>query len=354
MARTAFVIGGTGQIGRAVSASLLQGGWRVTVAHRGGMDDPALAAGDVRSVVVDRQDEDGVRAAVGVGTDVLIDAVPFTPGHAQQLLGLADVVGSVIAVSTAAVYTDDAGRTLLDATAEATSPRFAGPIGEDQRTVAPGAQNYATRKRAMELTLLEQDVLPATVVRPSAVHGPGSNQPREWFYLRRLLDRRPVLVHGFGGQGTLHPTSVYNLAELIRLAAERPGTRVLNSGDPDAPDELEIARSIAAAIGCSPAHLLLPGPAPCASPWSLPVPVVLDMSSAEAELGYRPVMSYRQAVAKTCEWIEQELRAGSWERRLHGGFGVPGLGAQVFVGAGHAPFDYEAEDGVIASLRSGY
>jgi nucleoside-diphosphate-sugar epimerase len=311
-----------------------------------------VPAGDVRSVVVDRQDDEGLRAALGSGVDVLIDAVPFSSGHARQLLGLADLVGSVVAVSSAAVYTDDAGRTLLDATAEETSPRFGGPIAEDSRTVEPGEQNYATRKRAMELTLLEQDVLPATVVRPSAVHGPGSNQPREWFYLRRLLDKRPVLVHGFGGRGTLHPTSVHNLAELIRLAAEQPGTRVLNSGDPGDPDELEIARSIAAAVGASPAHVLLPGAAPCASPWSLPEPVVLDMAGAETELGYRPVMTYRQAVAETCEWIQQELRAGTWERRLHGAFGVPGLGAQVFVGAGHEPFDYEAEDRVIAALTS--
>jgi len=259
-----------------------------------------------------------------------------------------------VAVSTAAVYTDDDGRTLLDATSEETSPRFAGPIPEDHRTVAPGEENYATRKRAMELTLLEQDVLPATVVRPSAVHGPGSNQPREWFYLRRLLDKRPVLTLGFGGRGTLHPTSVHNLAELIRLAAERPGTRVLNSADPGDPDELEIARSIAAAVGSSPSFLLLPGPAPVASPWSLPQPVVLDMSRARAELGYRPVMTYRQAVAETCDWIQQELRAGTWERRLHGAFGVPGLGAQVFVGAGHPPFDYEAEDRVIAALTSAF
>jgi nucleoside-diphosphate-sugar epimerase len=349
MTGTAFVIGGTGQIGVAVSASLLRHGWQVTVAHRGGTEVPV---GDVRSVVVDRQDDEGLRSALGAGADVLIDAVPFNTGHARQLLGLGDLVGSLVAVSTAAVYTDDAGRTLLDATAVETSPRFAGPIDEDTPTVAPGEDNYATRKRAMELALLEQDAVPATVVRPSAVHGPGSKQPREWFYLRRLLDKRPVLVHGFGGRGTLHPTSVHNLAELIRLAAEQPGTRVLNSGDPGGPDELEIARSIAAAVGSEPAHVLLPGAAPCASPWSLPAPVVLDMSRAEAQLGYRPVTTYRQAAVETCEWMQQELRAGTWERRLHGPFGVPGLGAQVFVGAGSTPFDYEAEDRVIAALTS--
>jgi uncharacterized protein YbjT (DUF2867 family) len=35
MSRRAFVLGGTGQIGRAVAGDLIEQGWRVTVAHRG-------------------------------------------------------------------------------------------------------------------------------------------------------------------------------------------------------------------------------------------------------------------------------------------------------------------------------
>ena len=34
------------------------------------------------------------------------------------------------------------------------------------------------------------------------------------------------------GQSGFHTTSVANLAELTRLAADRPATRVLNAGDP--------------------------------------------------------------------------------------------------------------------------
>jgi NAD(P)-dependent dehydrogenase (short-subunit alcohol dehydrogenase family) len=35
MARQAFIIGGTGQIGRAVADNLLAHGWDVTLSHRG-------------------------------------------------------------------------------------------------------------------------------------------------------------------------------------------------------------------------------------------------------------------------------------------------------------------------------
>lgn len=35
MTRRAFIIGGTGQIGRAVAARFLAGGWQVTLSSRG-------------------------------------------------------------------------------------------------------------------------------------------------------------------------------------------------------------------------------------------------------------------------------------------------------------------------------
>jgi NAD(P)-dependent dehydrogenase (short-subunit alcohol dehydrogenase family) len=35
MSRHALIVGGTGQIGRAMASDLLEHGWRVTVAHRG-------------------------------------------------------------------------------------------------------------------------------------------------------------------------------------------------------------------------------------------------------------------------------------------------------------------------------
>jgi NAD(P)-dependent dehydrogenase (short-subunit alcohol dehydrogenase family) len=45
MARAAFIIGGTGQIGRAAAAGLLRRGWRVTLAHTGRQaPDPMPAA----------------------------------------------------------------------------------------------------------------------------------------------------------------------------------------------------------------------------------------------------------------------------------------------------------------------
>lgn len=63
------------------------------------------------------------------------------------------------------------------------------------------------------------------------------------------------------GESLFHATSVRNLAELVCLAAERPGTRVLNCGDPDPPTVLEIERAIAAALDHDWVKVLIPGAA---------------------------------------------------------------------------------------------
>ncbi|MDN3353148.1 hypothetical protein [Actinomadura sp. DC4] len=38
--------------------------------------------------------------------------------------------------------------------------------------------------------------MPVTIVRPGAIHGPGSTYSREWWLVRRVLDRRPAVLLG--------------------------------------------------------------------------------------------------------------------------------------------------------------
>ena len=40
MSRYAFILGGTGQIGRAVASEFLTANWNVTISHRGGHPAP--------------------------------------------------------------------------------------------------------------------------------------------------------------------------------------------------------------------------------------------------------------------------------------------------------------------------
>jgi nucleoside-diphosphate-sugar epimerase len=330
VARRAFLLGGSGQTGRALIPRLRQRGWEVILGSRGVRELPA----GVEHVTVDRDVEGALEAAVGDGADVLVDFVAFEPGHAEQLLSLRDRVGSVVVLSSAAVYFGDNEDDLA---------RLPVPITERTETVAPGPSGYATNKRAIELALLEQEALPATLIRAGAIHGPWSTWAREWYFVKRVLDGRRAVVLAYRGASRFHPISVDNLAELIWLAAERPGRRVLNAGDPEPPTVVEIGRATAANLEHEWAEVLIDEPVGNVGEtvWSTPHPVVLDMTEAEFELGYRPVTTYEQALPETVAWLVEATRGRDWRDVLP-------RTAEIMASS----FDYSAEDEFIAELSS--
>jgi nucleoside-diphosphate-sugar epimerase len=302
--RSALVIGGTGMIGRAVAQRLLAAGWRVTVTGRDPRRIPATLRG-AAFVPVDRDGPDGL-AGLGDGHDLVVDCVCFTAAHARQLLPVIRGAGSTVMISSKAVYADGEGRH----SNSAEPPVFAGPVTERQATVEPGdmpfnsPEGYGANKVAAERVLLDSG-LPVTVLRPSKVHGPGAALPREWYFVRRALDRRPVLLLAARGRGADHPSAAANIAALVEVAAEQPGARILNAADPDAPDGLAISRTIAALTGHAWREVLLDDDAPPRlgrHPWHRLPPVVLDMGAAEA-LGYRPVGDYAATVAGEVRWL---------------------------------------------------
>jgi nucleoside-diphosphate-sugar epimerase len=296
-------------------------------------------------VQLDRDDDQALRSALVDGVDVLVDFIAFEPSHAEQLLTLAESIGSLIVVSSSSVYADGKGRTLDEATGPADFPDLRVPITERQRTVEADDATYSTKKVAIERRLLNQDRLPATIVRPGAIHGPGGILPREWYFAKRALDQRKYVVLADRGVGRFHTTSTENLAELILLAADRPGTRVLNCGDPEPPSVLEISRAIASAMEIEWAEVLLANPAADGeigmTPWSVPRPFVLDMTEAEVVLGYRAVTTYAESVPATCRWVVEATEGRDWRELL------TGRSADLWLGN----FEYGAEDELIRNLK---
>ena len=209
-------------------------------------------------------------------------------------------------ISSKAVYVDDHG----NHSNSEQKPRFDSPVPETQPTMAPGSGDYMSRegyganKVAAEHVLLDTGA-PVTVLRPSKIHGPGSRQPREWVFVKRVLDRRPVVFLAHRGAGVDHTSAAANIAALIEVAAHSPGARVLNSADPDAPSALEISRVIATQLDHSWEEVLLDGAPESGvgrTPWDAPHPIVLDTTAA-LELGYEPVGDYADTVADEVEWL---------------------------------------------------
>ncbi|WP_437088854.1 NAD-dependent epimerase/dehydratase family protein [Streptomyces sp. enrichment culture] len=312
--RRAVVIGATGQIGRPAVGALARDGWEVTAVSRGGGRD-ARWPEDVRVVRADREDDGALAAVVGDGCDVLVDTVAFGPEHARQLVSLAGRIGSAVVLSSVSVYEDDEGRGFDTQGEPGGFPEYPVPLTEEQRTVRRGDAGYSTRKAALERELLAAgDRLPVTLVRAGAVHGPYCRTPRELYFVKRNLDGRRRRVLAYGGASRFHPAGVRNIAEVIRLAAARPGSRVLNAVDPDAPTVAEIARAVDAVMGVAVEDVLVDGPPPAPrvgdTPWSVPAPVVCGMGAAERELGYRPVTRYAESLPETVAFIEERLAGG--------------------------------------------
>lgn len=339
----ALVLGAPGQVGRAAAAALAGDGWEVLAGARGPHPWPEGVTG----VRVDREDDASLAAAVGEGVDVLVDCVAYTAEHARQLTALAGRVGSAVVVSSLSVYADDRGRTLDEATGADDFPVLPVPVREDQPTVPAGPETYSTRKVAMEQVLLAADAgLPVTVLRPGAITGPHTGHPRELWFVQRALDRRGVQVLTHAGLSRFHTTSTGNLAELVRLAAARPGTRVLNAVDPVAPTTAEIGAAINALLDHSPQEVLLDGaPHPVVgdSPWGVPRPFVLDTAAAERELGYRAPTTYEQALPAAVEWLVAALAGRDWRE-------VFPFFRRVY---GEQSFDYALEDAWLAEHGHG-
>ena len=288
--KRAVVIGAGGQVGRAAVAALR--GWHVT----------ALTSRDL-----DRQDTRALRQATN-GADVVVDVIAYSAEHARQLLSLD--VGAILAISSAAVY-------------GVLGSELPVPIAEDHPRRGPGA--YAEGKIAMEDVLLGQDRTPAAVLRPAAIHGPGSRAPREWYFEKRRRDGRTHAALAYGGRSLFHTTAAANLGALIRCAAGCRGA--FNAGDPDPPTVADIARL----FGFEPVPV--EGAPPGAdTPWSVEHPLVLDMTKAQRELGYSPVTTYEQALPATVAWLRETTE-------------FPGLAVY-----GDTLFDYAAEDALLGRV----
>lgn len=339
MTRTAFVLGATGQIGHAAVNALLADDWDVTAASRGRSRNPIPDG--ARTVTVDRADTPALDAAIGDGFDVLVDTVAFTAEHGRQIHGLAGRIGSAVVISTGAVYTDTDGHAL----GGEVFPNFPTEVPETQPTSDPTLGGYGPDKVALENELLAAgSELPTTLLRAGTIHGRHSAIPREWYFVKRALDRRPVRILAHGGASVFHPIAAVNLGELVRLAAHRPGSRVLNAGDPNPPTASEIGRAIGEVMGHLPEEILLDGP-PIGtvgdSPWTMPGSFVMDMGKAARELGYEPVTDYASSLADTVAWLTEVTAGEDWRKVLPG---TELLG-------GEAMFDYAAEDAWLAERR---
>lgn len=344
MQKTALLVGGSGQIGVATARALVSAGWSVTIAHRGTRALPSDLAGYVADLTLDHADGDALAAAAR-GHDLVLDCVAFTPDDVMPYLALVGKLGSLVAISTASVYLGTNGTWMDVATGDDDFPRFPVPLTEQHPIVSADVEGYSTQKAAMERALLAVDGLPVTVLRPGAIHGPESSALREWYFIKRALDGRHRVPLLDRGESRFATSATVVIAELVRLAGEHPGRRVLNAVDDAAPTVLEIGQAAFAHLGHSAEFDLLPREAVAhdstvgRSPWSVAAPVILSMQAAVEQLGYVPVGSHRSTIGPAIDWMLEAVTDVDWRERF------PALATRS---GADGWFDYEAEDALLA------
>lgn len=319
------VIFGAGQIGQACASALAGEGWQVATLDR------QAFAGDMP---FDRRSIASLAAAFGDGADLLIDTIGYERADADLLLPLADSIGQLITISSASVYADAAGRSLDEARIGG-FPEFDGPIAETQATVPPGDETYSTRKVAMEQRLLDALRCPVAVLRPCAVHGVASRHPREWWFVKRLLDGRRVVPLAYDVDSQFQTIAAASIGRLATLLASRRTNGIFNIADRDAPTVAEIGALIAARMARPIQFRRLAGRPRHhvgQSPWWVPRPYLIDSGAALA-IGHTHDGDYSAHVAPLIDWLAATGSDGDWKQRF------PGLAAYGF-----DLFDYAAED----------
>lgn len=331
MAKQAFTIGGTGQIGRAVGLKLLKEGWGVTYASRNGnIPNEAINFGG-KAVALDRDEPGALAQAIGAGADAVIDTVAYDETHGNQLLDVEASVGQFVVISSSSVYRDEMGRT-LDEARENGFPDLPEEITEDQPTVEPGPRNYSTKKVALERRLLDDAKQPVAILRPAAIHGTHSTHPREWWFVKRMMDGRAAIPLCFNGKSRFHTTASANIAEVTFHTLATSRKLILNIADPVAPTVHEIGYFIAEAMGWNGTFVPIERGSPVGwTPWSVPAPFTLSTQAAR-QIGYTAATDYERAVANTCQWL-RSFGNEDWQNRF-----------PVLASYTNPLFDYDAED----------
>jgi nucleoside-diphosphate-sugar epimerase len=181
-------IGGSGVISSACSRLAVERGIELYVLNRGKSEAVRPLPAGVTALRGDIRDSDSVRQAIGGRDfDAVVDWVAYTPGHVRADIELfRGRTGQYVFISSASAYQTPPARV---------------PVTESTPLRNPFWE-YSRNKIACEDELVaayREDGFPATIVRPSHTYDK-TEVPYQggWTILGRMLQGKPVVVHGDG------------------------------------------------------------------------------------------------------------------------------------------------------------
>lgn len=303
-----LVIGGCGFIGSHVVDCLLQGGVEVRVLdRRPEAFRPPLPGVDY--VMGDFADTAQVFEALA-GMDAVVHLASTTVPATSNLDPVADISGNLIPLVRLLEVMRSAGvRKMIYLSSGGTvyGVPQTDPVSESH-PLNP-ISSYGIVKIAIENYLFMEQALHGlqpVVLRASNPYGPRQGhtgiQGLIGTHLWRLARNEQIEVWGDGSvvRDFLH---VKDLAALCLRALQADVTGIFNAGSGEGASVAEVVDKICATVGGDVTPLYKPGR-------NFDVPrVVLDVTKAEAELGWQRQISLEAGLAETWAWVQAQAQA---------------------------------------------
>ena len=319
-----LIIGGTRFMGPFVARRLVELGHAVTVFHRG--KTPGGLPPEVRHLHCPDLDFGTRRELVHylpalreLAPEVVLDMIPMTEAAVRSTQdALRGIARRLVAVSSMDVYRaygvligkESGELDPLPITEESPLRSQLYPYRGEQPRSADDPRRWMDDydKIPLERRVLEDPDLSGTVLRLPMVYGPGDAQHRLFEYLKRMDDRRPLILLDEALAGWRWTRGyVEDVAAGIALAVTDPRAagRIYNVGEAQAAPTVEWVRAIARAAGWAGEVQILPGqalPAFLRADMDTRQDLVVDTGCIRRELGYREMVDSHEALARTVAW----------------------------------------------------
>jgi nucleoside-diphosphate-sugar epimerase len=199
------------------------------------------------------------------------------------------------------------------------------PPGDEDSPIAPEDYYQVTKHEGeQEVLALVRQGLPATILRPMGIYGPGD--PARFLMLFRAVKRGRFLMFG-SGETLYHPLFIDNLVDAFEIAAAQPGRgHVYLIGDERYVTLNELVDGVAQSLGVRVRVTHLPfaplwlASALCEAaclPLRIEPPLfrrradwfrqnrAFSIARAQRELGYRPAVDLATGLARTARWYRE-------------------------------------------------
>jgi nucleoside-diphosphate-sugar epimerase len=285
---------------------MLGRGYDVTLLHRGLHEDDSLP--DLEHIHADPYQTDSLLDAVRDRSfDVVLGMYGRVKAVGEAFVGRCD---QLVCVSGTPVYRGFIGRYNSTPSGMALLAREDGPL-VDELAEPP---RFAAAIRSSEMFVLEKGRAGAyriAGVRYPQVYGPRNVIPWEWPIVKRVLDKRTRMIIPDDGLWIIARCAARNAAEVVLGLVDNPDVangKYYNAADDEQFTIRQLTELVVRRMG---AELELVGVPRDLSPSGFTeyVPpggdphMLLDISSAKSDLGYRQVVPARDALDATVDWM---------------------------------------------------